>query len=350
MNIGVLDRILVACVDGNPCRIPRFDDPDLQINALVKKFRENKVAVRRLQTFAREQGVDDPHLSAQANEDERWQRNWVTLLRFSSDLFRRERIGHVFTKIFEPTLARMEDVDVLIADPQEELRALQVLHLQGYRFWQFRLLAHPLKIMATSNVTPEERIPIDIYPGALWIRKKVCDGPIILHRKRLASINGIKTIVPSAEDDFYLVATHAYSHFRFTLVEILHGVELIRKERKFDWEYLFNLGRTYGCLDSTFFYIRLIDTYTKVFHGCSPIADDVLDLYGHEGVCRKVESYFLHNHDKQFIFPCTVPKWLAVVRSSLYHCTTMLGHVPMKDLCSDFLSHYLALSADVLHV
>ncbi len=166
----------------------------------------------------------------------------------------------------------------------------------------------------------------------------------MVSRHRSSWVHGVEVYVPSPEDDIYLVGTHAFGHMRFTLAEILHGLHVLSGcGERFDWDYLLNTAKIWGCLDGLFFFLKVLDKYSETVRGDASIPADVMNECRKHRVCRKIDVWL----DREFSlnFPIAVPVSIGCVLSSIYHCRTLVGVASPSELLADFLSHYLVLGS-----
>jgi hypothetical protein len=234
----------------------------------------------------------------------------------------------------------MSDVDVLPLNLMEELKALEALHEAGFRFFQIRILVHPLRALPLKICARKSNASlfVDFYPKPAWTRKRVHDNEIIISRRQISEVHGIEAYVPSPEDDLYLVATHAYNDLKIPLASILHGLEII--SQKFDWEYLFNLAQSYGTLDAIYTYLKVLEAYSARYRSENMVSQDILELYERHRICRSIKKWLEKTYMRRLNFPIAIPVRLGSICSSFHHCSTLLGRVPFSDLLYDFLSHY----------
>jgi len=190
MKIKDLDVLLVQLVD-EKAQVDAKLFSNLPPHEIVSKIKSNGFSCEIIDENSR---------------DKYWREKRLEMLLKVSKAFKEENIEHVFIKDLRHPFAMMDDVDVLIPEPYDIAKAARILSDKGYKLYRFRLLSHPLKIMARRSYNEP---PIDIYPDAIWVRKKVGEGEEIISKRRLDE-RGV--YVPSAEDDLYLVATHAYFH------------------------------------------------------------------------------------------------------------------------------------------
>jgi hypothetical protein len=334
-----LDELLVACSD-DMCHLQEPIIASYNMQSVIRKFADNKISLERLlPSMGALHGDQVSLVRGQAVRDALVHKKWTQMFDLVCDVVRSAKIQCLLIKTLEYPWAVLSDIDVLPLNQFEELRALRILEERGFALFQCRLLCHPLKIMALRDDEPA----VDFYPSPMWIRKKVCDTELIFCRRKMSAV--YKVFVPSSEDSLYLVGSHAYNHLKFTLAEILHGLSVISKS--FDWEYVFNLARNYGTLDSIYLYLRLLNAYSEKFRLCSPIDEDIVRAYEVFRVCKRIQSWIDKSH--QFVrLPLRIPGTIGCLYSSLYHCRTMSGRVSIPDLLRDFLSHYLMLTDRLL--
>jgi len=257
---------------------------------------------------------------------------WFSTFSFVSKLFREADIEHAFIKLADISIP-MWDIDVLIPNPIEELRALKLLSQHGFKFFKPRLLGHPLKIMCER----EGFMSVDIYPDVMWIRKKVADGIDIVSRRRLVSIKETKAYVPSPEDSFYIIATHAYSHLRIKPEDIQKCVIVISESEDFSWNRVYDLSLTYGTMDAVYLLLKILSELELV-----EIEDDVLSKFLSVRICRMIESWMKKQELK---LPFRIPTRFGCVLSSFYHSPKIVRKAKFTDVLYDFFTHYLAMAS-----
>ena len=350
MRLKSSDQILVAETDELCQRKIDQEDSCVNIRAIIQKFGQNKISVERLQPLVSKiaKREDVALVTAKMEKDGMQRRNWLKLLGYASELLSCNQICHVVIKFLRYPYVLMSDLDILTLNPTEEIKALDLLNRNGFDLLQFRLLAHPMKIMARKpsnefNVQPD--LDLDFYPEPMWIRKKVADNNIIFSRRIIFRTGPLRVFVPSPEDDFYLVGTHAYAHLTITLAEILHGLKIVSENSGFDWDYLYYMARNYGCLDSIYLYLRVLDLYSQTFRLDSELDNDVMCRYERTGICKKLGSWFERTYSDTIEFPIHVPITIGCIRSSFYHCGELRGRLPLQMLLNDFMTHYLVLSS-----
>lgn len=263
---------------------------------------------------------------------------------------RAERVGRVASilndagveyatmKNLRAPAAMMSDVDLLIPDPGQQARAAKVLAADGYEFYKFRLLAHPRKFMAKRD--PADPRPVDVYPDAIWIRKKVCDPHAVIER---ADDSG--TRLPDPVDDLYLVATHAYSHLSVTFAELFHGARCVA-DPAFDWDRLTRIAHEYGTADALAVYLRLLDDYL-VTTGRDPVPREVLESLRRGWMGRLVHRW-CDRLEPPLSFPVELPLWLSTVASSVYHVPRVARRATPRETFKDLQSHYLTAASKAL--
>lgn len=317
------------------------DSPDLmsltRLRNLIRKFKENKISVDVL-SYVDLSFKED--LRPYIQEERRKQKEWIRTFSYVNELLKQGNILHVFIKILRHPFAIMSDIDVLPLNISEELKALEILYHEGFLFYRVRILEHPLRSLPLKVCARRENrgIFVDFYPKPVWTRKRVHDNEIIISRRQISEIHGVKAYVPSPEDDLYLVATHSYNDLKIPLAAVLHGLEVISS--KFDWEYLFNLAQSYGTLDAIYLYLRVLESYSAKYRDENIVPQDVFESYERHRICKSIKKWFEKTYMRRLNFPIAIPVRIAGILSSFYHCSTLLGSAPFSDLVYDFLSHY----------
>lgn len=257
--------------------------------------------------------------------------SWFETFSFANKLFTDNEIEHVFIKVLINPF-QMTDVDVLIPNPSEELRALELLREKNFEPRRAGRLLHPRKLICKHASGGN----VDIYPDAEWNRTIVCDGKEIVSRRVLSEVKGIKAYLPTPEDSFYLIATHAYTqHLTITREEVLNEISLLSKP-DFSWDHVHALTKNFGTFDSIYAFLRAINLETS-----NTVDEDVLSMFSRPMICRYVDRWF--KNIKEPKFPLQVPIWLGCIFSSFTHTPVLVGKVEAENLAFDFLSHYMRL-------
>lgn len=214
---------------------------------------------------------------------------WMKIFGWVNRRLQRESVEHVFVKLlrdpFKPT-----DIDLLISDPREQERAMEAL---GGReiFARGGLLEGPRRAILRFR-----NIDIDIYPEACWGGLKVAEGAEIMERRHLKYVLGERAYLPSSADDFYLIATHAYSHLNIRREEI-QNCRAIASEPDFSWGKVWDMASRFGMTGPVRIFAEAVDN-------------------GHTG---------------------RIPSW-RVLR--FFHTHKIIGKVGTSELISDFLWHF----------
>lgn len=305
------------------------------VEALASTLRSNKLSRSYLPVDTDGAAVDAEHVRVREQRVDT-----VT------DTLNDAGVSYASMKNLRTPRAMMSDIDLLVPDPSEEARAVRALAEDGYRFFRFRLLAHPLKTMSVkqgledvSAMDGEHDRPVDLYPDAIWIRKKVCDPYRVVER---ADSEGRRE--PSPADDLYLVATHAYAHLSVRFAELYHGVRAVGAG--IDWEYLVGVAHSYGCADALYAFLLLLDQYLRATDR-DPVPESVLDSLSDPLVCRFVSRWF-ERLDAPVEFPVEFPTWLATAASSMYHTPRIVEHATPREVVKDLQSHYLVAASKLL--
>lgn len=340
-KLNALDHLLFYCIDKEfqeKSELPDFKT--ISVKASIKKFRDNKISLIRLFDVSNTQQDIFQLPKFEVDKDLNLMENWFSSLKYVTKLFHDHKVNYILIKVLNSEVATMTDLDMLPTTGLDQLNGLALLDNNGFELYQYRLLAHPLKITATRKDT---EIAVDFYPKPMWGRKKVCDIEIISSRQITSYVRGIPVTYPSPEDDLYLFGTHAYYHLRFTLAEIMHAINILKNKKNFDWDYIKNLSLDYGNADAIFSYLKLIDVYSKIVHLPSRVNQKILDEFLKIKICQKINKWLKITYSNNISFPVNLPPSLAIGMSSFYHSKAMFSHESLIDLSYDFLSYFMNL-------
>ena len=343
------DLLLVFCTDQrsrSESLLRKINQFPFDWEYVFRKFEENKIscqALLQVLPLVPSLRLFESKIQSQIQMERIHEEKYIALARLTNDLLSRSDVNHVMIKIIECPWAYSVDFDVL-AEPIEELKALEALHKEGFTFFQFRLLADSLKIMAKKS--SYNGIAIDFYPEPAWIRKKVSTVEEISSRKRNKRIYGVNMNIPSAEDNILLVASHSYNHLNFLLPEILHGINLI-SDTKIDWSYLISASKKNGVLHATFAYLCLINEYSSRFYGDVLVPKEAIELFRRHSVCKILEKWFEKRKSTDVCFPVRIPFQWGIFLSLIYRAlnTARKGD---GGLVNEVLAHMLALSSKLV--
>ena len=256
---------------------------------------------------------------------------WLDLLSLVSGLLIDNEIEHTVIKpLINPFCTT--DVDVLIPNPSEELRAVERLREKNFKFRRAGRLLHPWKFAGIDASGRE----VDIYSGAEWNRTIVGNGKEIVSRRAISDIEGVKVYLPIPEDSFYLIATHAYvQHLNIRRAEVLNEISLMSKPN-FSWDHIYKLTKNFGTFDSIYSFLRAINLESS-----NTVSRGVLGMFSRPKICRFVDAWF--ESIKEPEFPLRVPTWLGYFFSSFAHTPALVGKIKAEDIMFDFLSYYMRL-------
>lgn len=345
------DLLLIFCADSRARRehlLEKLQCTSFEWKGVFKKFNENKISCEALLPLIRLISIPknvQTEIRENAENDRHFRKRYFELIVATNKLFSENKVKHVTIKLIEHPWVIMTDIDILPASPIEELKAIEALHKKNFRFYQFRLLSDPLKIMAKNTECND--LSIDFYPRPEWIGKKVSGLEVIMSNKRMKKIYGVNMIIPSPEDDILLIASHAYNHLSITLPDILHGLELIYNET-IDWKYIVASSEKNGILHAIYTYLLFLDQYSRMIHETNAVPQEVVKLFRCYGICRKVEKWFRKGCSETFSFPIRIPFQMGIFLSATYRAKSIMKGHDFHDLLYDLLSHMLMLSSMVV--
>lgn len=323
-------RVVINLVD------PAFDadsitDVHLDVRDVEATLRSNK--------YSRELLVDTPYETDGATDDRARRRAREDRMYSVTAELNEKDIRYASMKNLRGPKVMMSDIDLLVPEPSSVGRAAITLDELGYDLYQFRLLAHPLKVMAKRTETDTR--PVDIYPDAIWMRKVVCDARTVVERADDESLR-----LPAPEDDLYLVATHSYSHLNIRFADVYHGIQCIESASDFDWDYLTDTARRYGCADAMLVYLTLLDAHLSAT-GREPVPKFVFEDLS-SGIVPRLAKRWVDARSPPLSYPVEIPVWLANVTSSAYHTPRIVRQEGIYKAYKDLQSHYLSLSSKLL--
>ncbi len=271
-------------------------------------------------------------------EQQAGHQHWQELLTMAGLVLDRLEASYVLMKALRSPFALMSDVDLLVPQPLDIATLAGELEAAGFALYRFRLLAHPLKVMAAPMDHVLKGLPsIDFYPDAMWIRKHVLDGPGVITRRRRQGVRGVSIWTPCSEDDLYLVATHAFAHGNFTLAELDHGTRLIRQEA-FDWSRVLRSAAAFGCQDGVYAYLRLLVCVSQCIGVESKCPAQVIAELERAPACRAIRQW-LDRAEQELTLPVRVPLWLGTVRSAVHHLPAVSRRIRLSELAMDAATH-----------
>lgn len=250
---------------------------------------------------------------------------WFQTFSLVSDLFNDHGIEYIFIKMLTNPPLRT-DVDVMITNPSEEARALELLRGESFSVFKAGVLAHPRRRICRRKIGEE----IDIYPDASWDGWKVANGKKIMSRRIRSEIEGKGVWLPSPSDSLYLIVTHAYSHLRVRSEEIQNCTRLI-SERDFSWDRIYELASEFGTVDAVYLFLRVLVAESNV------IPREFLAKLSRSRMGKWIDTWL--GRKGGITFPLEVPWWLGCF-SSFSHVSGLRGKVSGKEIASNFLWHY----------
>jgi hypothetical protein len=310
------------------------------IPRIISKLHSNRLSSEILREICKDGIVLKnfiPTISRDA--EKRFQR--IKGLNFLNQVLR--NVNYILIKELYIPFALLSDIDLLLYDYIELLKAAIILENEGCELYKFRLLAHPFKVMATH--CKNELFEIDLYPHPMWIRRKVALNDDVFKAKYFGIRYGIKIPLPAPNMDFYLIATHAWSHFRLTLAETLYLLKLSENIIEDEWFQLLKIAHSWGTLDSIYTVSLVMNAFSTNLYGYSAIPEEIIkEMKKRCNLSDKAERWF--HSLKRIEFPIRFPAMLAVLDSSLCCFQTLWK----KDLISavyGVLSMHLGYSANL---
>jgi hypothetical protein len=296
------------------------------------------------------EGIDqdlDEGLTSRLRSQQEQHGRWTEMLETAISLLDRLDVSCVLMKELASPFARMSDIDFLVPIPADVATIARELEARGFALYRFRLLSHPLKVMAVPGAQPLGTPPgIDLYPDAMWIRRHVLDGIGVVRRRQPRLVRGVTVAAPCREDDVYLVATHAFARGDITLAELDHGARLLSLGN-LDWERMIRTSFAFGCVDALYIYLRLLLEVSRAAGLPDLVPATVLDDIEESAPARGTRPW-LDRTTAELRVPVRLPLWLGTVRAARYHLSAVRHRLGPRELLFDAATHGLAVGAHLL--
>lgn len=265
-------------------------------------------------------------------------RLWKDLATRIIPLLDENNVHYTLMKAYDIPFAHMVDLDLLIEDKSDMIKTISILKKENYEFQKLRFF-YPFKLTASKPGAP---IIVDLYHKPKWYDFTYAPKGYISSSSTPGRIHGVDAIIPSPELNIYLVATHGYSHGRFTLEEILHLTNVVLKEKP-DLLSLLPLARSFRTVHCLYSYMWLV---RKILEKRFDYENDELELFLAKLQKNSLTRYFRRwiEHFSPFQyhdFPVQIPfKMLAHAGISKLPCNTLDPSVKRYDEIFIALRHF----------
>ncbi|MEM4523172.1 MAG: hypothetical protein QW738_08185, partial [Nitrososphaeria archaeon] len=204
--------------------------------------------------------------------------------------------------------------------------------------------ANPLVI--TAFFKNDKEVGIDFYPEASYGTFQVFDRFTISGRRISKNVtvdeSVFKTFLPSREDELMLLATHAFSHGRFTINDVLHGFNII-SDYEMDWNYILNTSQRWAIGHILFLYILLVDDFSRTFFGRKLFRNELRIIQTRQVIESNIAlEWFLKLNRQVISWPLKLPFRL-LYRLATFRAIRLLKMG--KDFKGEFIRHMLEHSA-----
>jgi hypothetical protein len=260
-------------------------------------------------------------------------------IRFLSEILK--GIDYVLIKDLQVPYVLLSDIDVLVSSYIELVKAAYILEKEECELFSFRLLAHPFKIMATN--CKGDTFQIDLYPHPMWIRRQVASNEDVFQTRNFRILDNLKIPVPAPPMDFYIIATHAWSHLALSLAEVLYLLKISKSLNESDWFSIIKLAYEWGTADSIFVISLILNILSENLYGYRVVPDNTLKELERIHKASNEAKKWLKGVQK-LDFPLIFPTYLSSFYSSLYSFRALRRKGFMKAIYG-VLSIYLSYFA-----
>lgn len=198
--------------------------------------------------------------------------NWKMRAEYIIDLLTKMNLHFCLIKAFDLRYIMMGDVDILVENKLELIKTYKKFQEKKWKFGRTPF-NDKLKL---EVIDPTGKYGIDFYPDARWHDLRYAQTGIISKQKKKDVKHGISTYVPSSEHQLYIISSHAYSHGRINLAEVLECIRIIVDEKpKIDE--VVKLASKFHLQISLFVIVNFVNTLLK--------------KYGYKEMCIEMEKY-----------------------------------------------------------
>lgn len=277
---------------------------------------------------------------------EQWDRQheWHTMLARTETLVERVTQRTVLLHALCSPFALLTDINLLVPEPGTLARIARALETDHFNLYRPRFLAHPLRIAAIpAGARDDNAVTVHLYPDAMWIRKHVHDGSVVVQRRVRLLFRGIDVLLPSPTDDLYLVATYTFMRGRTTLAELDHGSRLIH-ENQVDWTMLLEEARAFGGQDALYAYLRLIQITDRCVGLRSMDVEQALTELQASRATHAIRIWLDRVGDR-IELPVRFPLVPRTVHSALHHVPAVWNRVGPREAMLDLTAHGYAMAS-----
>ena len=187
-----------------------------------------------------------------------WIEKWKKWACFTMDFLDEHKLNYCLIKASKSPFSRMGDVDILIEDNNEIDKAYDILKKNGFTFHHVPF-NNKRKLTAISKNKDYE---IDFYHDATWSELRYEETGRITKNSIKDNVHGVNAQIPKPEHQLHIIASHAYNHGRFYLIEIITATQIIL-QNKIDFNELFELSKKFHFQFATYVLIYYVNQFLK---------------------------------------------------------------------------------------
>lgn len=254
---------------------------------------------------------------------------WKKIASYAVGLLNAKGISYSLIKAYDIPFAFMEDVDILVEDSQRLITIYSALVGADFRFKHV-----PFNDKLKLSALRDSDIEIDFYPDSKWGQLRYARSGSILARRRLGKKHGIEAFVPRAEDEIYMIASHAYNHGRINLLEAVAAAKIILDESP-DMEEISSMSQRFHLESATLVLVHAADWLLKSYNFPRTELPDQLYNSAHNSFRKIVDKGFSLD-----AFPLKFSK-ISLISCALSKISAkgLDEHVPRLDELANFALH-----------
>ncbi len=278
---------------------------------------------------------------------------WLKKLSYVVNILNEIDVEYVLIKYLNLPFARMQDIDLLVEDPNERKKLFRKLLDLNFIPFQSILPPHKDKL---EFWLPRMNIQVDIYPIPSWWKIRFAPDHIITMTREKVKIGSCEVYVPNPTHDLLIMITHSYAHGVITIGELAHEVKLLMS-RKVSWDVFVSLTKRYHLEHAILSHLVLLRSLIQVAKEYDILPEsrtlyenfenitNIVDLFLSESVLNRKIAIIIINKALNSHFPILLP-----VSARMFSAFHELGFSVFKryNLQSNELQTYVIFAIELI--
>ena len=229
------------------------------------------------------------------------------------------------------------DIDLLIYDPEEILKACEVLHNMGYRFYTFRFFARPLEFGAKNDSDMCKDISVEIHRGIISGAFAVGDPREFLNRKFVLNIDRVSAFAVPLEENLYSLIIGSWFSREIPLSLVF---EFLKLYKNIDVQRILEYGEEWGTVPAIHLFLEVVKKVSKTID---------IELYSYfTEIMKLIDTYSMQNtinayvnrliKDDATVFPLRIPLNI-LLRFYPVHAISLWNKISFTEFLHDCYCH-----------